>query len=147
MTATLPLTWLVLVGAGSPVVLLVVLGGASLINRPFPERWTGPLAAGSMTVSCAALSLAGLLLAQLDCPVVPMMVGMGVSPALEEQLSRALLLSRGDWLPLALERPTAAGLLALGAAALAARIFWPHRRASGTAQTPGRPTSPRQAQR
>jgi NAD(P)H-quinone oxidoreductase subunit 5 len=54
----MPLTWLVLVGAASPVVLLVVLGGASLINRPFPERWTGPLAAGSMTVSCAALSLA-----------------------------------------------------------------------------------------
>jgi hypothetical protein len=44
MTATMPLTWLVLVGAGSPMVLLAVLGGASLINRPFSERWTGPLA-------------------------------------------------------------------------------------------------------
>jgi NAD(P)H-quinone oxidoreductase subunit 5 len=66
MTAALPLTWLVLVGAGSPVALLVVLGGASLLNRPFPERWTGPLAAGSMTVACAALSLAFVVYGTAD---------------------------------------------------------------------------------
>ena len=61
MTASVPLTWLVLVGVGSPAVLLALLGGASLLNRPFPERWTGALAAGSMTVSCAALFLALLV--------------------------------------------------------------------------------------
>ena len=134
-----------------------IFATAGWLRRP---AWTGPFAtvwcAGlllwygwtpDLLGVCAALSLAGLLLAQLDCPVVPMMVGMGVSPALEEQLSRALLLSRGDWLPLALERPTAAGLLALGAVALAARMFWPHQRASGTAGTQGLPTSPQQAQR
>ena len=33
-----------------------VLGGASLLNRPLPERWTGSLAVGSMTIACAALS-------------------------------------------------------------------------------------------
>jgi NAD(P)H-quinone oxidoreductase subunit 5 len=51
----LPLASLVLVGVGSPVVLFGILGGASLLNRPLPERWTGVLAAGSMTVACAAL--------------------------------------------------------------------------------------------
>jgi NAD(P)H-quinone oxidoreductase subunit 5 len=58
MTATVPLTTLVLVGVGSPAVLFVVLGGASLFNRPLPERWTASLAGGSMTVACAALTVA-----------------------------------------------------------------------------------------
>jgi hypothetical protein len=40
MSLDLPLTWLVLVGVGSPAVLLALLGGASLLNRPLPERWT-----------------------------------------------------------------------------------------------------------
>ena len=58
MTANVPLAWLVLVGVGSPAVLLALLGGASLVNRPLPERWTGSLAGGSMTIACAALSVA-----------------------------------------------------------------------------------------
>jgi NAD(P)H-quinone oxidoreductase subunit 5 len=49
---------LVLVGVGSPLVLFVLLGCASLLNRPLPERWTGPIAAGSMLTSCAALFMA-----------------------------------------------------------------------------------------
>jgi NADH-quinone oxidoreductase subunit L len=49
------LAWLVLVGVGSPSVLLAVLGGASVVNRPPPERWTGRLAAAAMTIACAAL--------------------------------------------------------------------------------------------
>jgi NADH-quinone oxidoreductase subunit L len=60
MTATFSLTWLVLVGVGSPAFLLVLLGGASLVDRPLPERWTSAIASGSMIVACAALS-AGLL--------------------------------------------------------------------------------------
>jgi NAD(P)H-quinone oxidoreductase subunit 5 len=36
--------------------LLTLLGGASLVNRPLPERWTGGLAAGAMTIACAALT-------------------------------------------------------------------------------------------
>jgi NAD(P)H-quinone oxidoreductase subunit 5 len=55
MMPGVPLTTLVLVGVGAPAVLLAVLGGASLTNRPLPERWTGALAATSMTVACAAL--------------------------------------------------------------------------------------------
>jgi NADH-quinone oxidoreductase subunit L len=58
MTLSVPLTLLVLVGVGSPAVLLVLLGGTSLVDRRLPERWTGTLAGGSMMISCAALSMA-----------------------------------------------------------------------------------------
>ena len=58
MTATLPFTVLVLVGVGSPALLFAVLGVASLVNRPFPERWTGVLAGGSMALACTALVVA-----------------------------------------------------------------------------------------
>ena len=50
---SIPLTVLVLVGIGSPASLLVLLGVSSLFNRPLPERWTGPLTGGSMTLACA----------------------------------------------------------------------------------------------
>jgi NADH-quinone oxidoreductase subunit L len=58
MTPSLPLTSLVLIGVGSPAILLVLLGVASLVNRPLPERWTGSLAAASMTMACAAFLVA-----------------------------------------------------------------------------------------
>ena len=58
MTASIPLTTLVLVGIGSPTILFAVLGLASLINRALPESWTSTLASASMTISCAALSVA-----------------------------------------------------------------------------------------
>ncbi len=58
MMPSLSLTLLLLVGVGSPALLLALLGCASLLNRPLPERWTGRLAAGSMLTSCAALSAA-----------------------------------------------------------------------------------------
>jgi NAD(P)H-quinone oxidoreductase subunit 5 len=56
MTASLPLTLLVLVGVGAPLALFTLLGGASLLDRRLPERWTGALAGGSMLVACAALT-------------------------------------------------------------------------------------------
>lgn len=55
---TLPLASAVAIGVGSPAVLLVVLGGASLVDRPLPERWTAALAAGAMTLSFAMLLMA-----------------------------------------------------------------------------------------
>jgi NAD(P)H-quinone oxidoreductase subunit 5 len=58
---TLPLTTLVLVGVGVPAALFALLGGASLVNRQLPERWTGPLTAVSMSISCAALLMALVL--------------------------------------------------------------------------------------
>jgi NADH:ubiquinone oxidoreductase subunit 5 (subunit L)/multisubunit Na+/H+ antiporter MnhA subunit len=58
VTTSVPLTVLVLVGVGSPALLLALLGGASLVNRPLPERWTGLLAGSAMTLACAALLVA-----------------------------------------------------------------------------------------
>ena len=55
MTWNVPLTVLVLIGVGSPAFLFVLLGATSLFNRPLPERWTGPLAASFMTLSCTSL--------------------------------------------------------------------------------------------
>jgi NAD(P)H-quinone oxidoreductase subunit 5 len=61
MMPSVSLTFLVLVGVGSPALLLALLGCASLLNRPLPERWTGRIAAGSMMTACAALSMALVL--------------------------------------------------------------------------------------
>jgi NAD(P)H-quinone oxidoreductase subunit 5 len=58
MTPAPALAGMVLVGLGSPATLFAVLGGASLLGRPLPERWTAALAGGAMTLACAALSLA-----------------------------------------------------------------------------------------
>jgi NAD(P)H-quinone oxidoreductase subunit 5 len=58
MTPSVPLTVLVLVGVGSPAALFGLLGMASLINRPLPERWTALLAGASMAMACAATLLA-----------------------------------------------------------------------------------------
>src|SRR5262249_41617542 len=56
--SNVPFAWLVLVGVGAPAVLLALLGIASLVHRPLPERWTGPLAAGTMMTACAACAVA-----------------------------------------------------------------------------------------
>lgn len=58
MTPSIPLTVLVLVAVGSPALLFGLLGTASLVNRPIPERWTGWLAGTSMATACAASLLA-----------------------------------------------------------------------------------------
>jgi NADH-quinone oxidoreductase subunit L len=58
MMPNAPLAWSVLIGVGSPAGLLIVLGLASLVHRSLPERWTGLLAASSMTVACGALLVA-----------------------------------------------------------------------------------------
>ncbi len=50
--------WLVVVGVGSPALLFAILGGASLVNRPLSERWTGSLAVGAMLLAWAALTTA-----------------------------------------------------------------------------------------
>jgi NAD(P)H-quinone oxidoreductase subunit 5 len=68
---------LVLVGVGSPALFLALLGVASLISRPLPERWTGPIAGSAMAIACAALLMA---------LVVYGMAGTGTQ-----------LLSYGDW--------------------------------------------------
>lgn len=87
--------------------------------------WTGPVAAvwcgwllawygwtPNLLWICALLAVVGLMFVQVDCPVVPLLIGMVVSPMLEENLGRALMLSRGEWWPLVLHRPIVAGMLA-----------------------------------
>src|SRR5262252_2388859 len=58
MMPSFSLTFLLLVGVSSPALLLAVLGSASILNRPLPERWTGRIAAGAMMIACAALTAA-----------------------------------------------------------------------------------------
>src|SRR5438034_5889092 len=58
MISNVPFAWLVLIGVGSPAALFAMLGGASLVNRPLPERWTGRLAAGAMLLAWGALTSA-----------------------------------------------------------------------------------------
>src|SRR5262249_30070357 len=58
MIPSATLAGLVLAGVAAPALLLAVLGGASLVNRPLPERWTSVLAARAMAVSSAALAVA-----------------------------------------------------------------------------------------
>ncbi|HMR33344.1 MAG TPA: tripartite tricarboxylate transporter permease [Geminicoccaceae bacterium] len=53
----------------------------------------------------------GYLLHKLDCEPAPMLLGMLLGPMMEENLRRAMLLSRGDPMVF-LERPISAGLLA-----------------------------------
>jgi NADH-quinone oxidoreductase subunit L len=61
MMPDIPIQVMVLVGVGAPATLFALLGVASLVNHPLPERWTGPLAAGAMLTACAALSVALLV--------------------------------------------------------------------------------------
>jgi NAD(P)H-quinone oxidoreductase subunit 5 len=58
MTTSVPLALLVLVGAAAPALLLALLGVASLVNRPLPERWTSALAATAMMVAFVAFAIA-----------------------------------------------------------------------------------------
>jgi NAD(P)H-quinone oxidoreductase subunit 5 len=52
------LAGLVFVAVASPVALLAILSGASLVNRPLPERWTASLASAAMTIAFLALLIA-----------------------------------------------------------------------------------------
>jgi NADH-quinone oxidoreductase subunit L len=58
MMPSLSLALLVLVGVGSPALLLTLLGSASLLNRPLPERLTGRIAAASLLTAFTALTAA-----------------------------------------------------------------------------------------
>ena len=74
-----------------------------------PYRWLFPCiimfcAFGNYTINssivdvfvCAGIGVLGYVLAQLDCPPAPMVLGYVLGPQMEEYLRRALLLSEGD---------------------------------------------------
>jgi len=81
----------------------------------------------SFEIHVAALAcIFGCVLARLRLPVAPLLLGLVLGPAVEENFRRAMLLSRGDALVF-LTSPLSAGLLALGVAAVA-MAAWPRRR-------------------
>ncbi len=58
----------------------------------------------------AAFAVIGYLFYKLSCEPAPLLLGFILGPMMEENLRRALLLSRGDWTTFA-TRPLSAGLL------------------------------------
>ncbi|MBA3516301.1 MAG: tripartite tricarboxylate transporter permease [Rhizobiales bacterium] len=65
-----------------------------------------------------AFGLVGYVLMKLDCEPAPLLLGMLLGPMMEENLRRAMLLSRGDPV-IFIERPISAGLLLSACMALA----------------------------
>ncbi|MFN7153969.1 MAG: tripartite tricarboxylate transporter permease [Acidovorax sp.] len=95
---------------------------------PFAAAWCGGLMAWygltpELWGVCAVAAAAGLVFMQLGCAVVPLLVGMLASPLLEQNLRRALLLSRGEWAPGLLHRPIVAGLILAGVLVLVLRAY------------------------
>jgi putative tricarboxylic transport membrane protein len=58
----------------------------------------------------AAFAVVGYIFYKLSCEAAPLLLGFILGPMMEENLRRALLLSRGDWSTF-LSRPLSAGLL------------------------------------
>jgi putative tricarboxylic transport membrane protein len=71
----------------------------------------------------AAFGLLGYVLVKLDCEPAPMLLGFILGPMLEENMRRALIISRGDPTTF-ITRPLSASLLALAALALVV-VFMP----------------------
>ncbi|CAO3351418.1 tripartite tricarboxylate transporter permease [Azospirillum melinis] len=69
-------------------------------------------------VMMAGFGLFGYVLKKLDCEPAPLLLGFVLGPLLEENLSRAMLLSHGD-LGIFVSRPISAGLMAVAAGLLA----------------------------
>ena len=67
--------------------------------------------------------LIGYVFIKLDCEPAPLLLGFILGPMMEENLRRAMLLSRGDWTTF-LTRPLSAGLL-IGAALLIVVVMLP----------------------
>ncbi|MBC7719079.1 MAG: tripartite tricarboxylate transporter permease, partial [Chitinophagaceae bacterium] len=83
------------------IVLFCAIGVYSTNNNTF-DIWT-----------VGAFGVIGYLFAKLGCEPAPMLLGFILGPMMEENLRRALLLSRGDW-SVFVTRPLSAGLLFVG---------------------------------
>jgi len=71
----------------------------------------------------AFFGIVGYLFYKLGCEPAPLLLGYILGPMMEENLRRALLLSRGDWSTF-VTRPLSAGLL-LGALAMIVVVALP----------------------
>ena len=67
--------------------------------------------------------LAGALLATLDFPAAPILLGYVLGPMVEENFRRALLLSRGDMLVF-FQRPISSGFMAVSSLLILTQVFF-----------------------
>ncbi|WP_296801471.1 tripartite tricarboxylate transporter permease, partial [Variovorax sp.] len=91
---TIPYKWLF-----PSIVLFCAVGVYSENNNTF-DVWM-----------VAIFGIVGYLFLKLKCEPAPLLLGFILGPMMEENLRRALLLSRGDW-SVFVTRPLSAGLLA-----------------------------------
>ncbi len=94
---TIPYKWLF-----PSIVLFCAVGVYSENNNTF-DVWM-----------VAIFGIVGYLFLKLRCEPAPLLLGFILGPMMEENLRRALLLSRGDW-SVFVSRPLSAGLLAAAA--------------------------------
>jgi TctA family transporter len=94
---TIPYKWLF-----PSIVLFCAVGVYSENNNTF-DVWM-----------VAIFGIVGYLFLKLRCEPAPLLLGFILGPMMEENLRRALLLSRGDWSVFVM-RPLSAGLLAAAA--------------------------------
>ncbi|MBN8746553.1 Tripartite tricarboxylate transporter TctA family protein [Xylophilus ampelinus] len=97
---TIPYKWLF-----PAIVLFCAVGVYSENNNTF-DVWM-----------VAIFGIVGYAFLKLKCEPAPLLLGFILGPMMEENLRRALLLSRGDWSVL-VTRPISAGLLVVAAALL-----------------------------
>ncbi|KQP35512.1 tripartite tricarboxylate transporter permease [Pseudorhodoferax sp. Leaf274] len=97
---TIPYRWLF-----PAIVLFCAVGVYSENNNSF-EIWM-----------VAIFGIVGYLFHKLGCEPAPLLLGLILGPMMEENLRRALLLSRGDW-SVFVTRPLSASLLAIAAVLL-----------------------------
>jgi TctA family transporter len=76
---TVPYRWLF-----PSIILFCCIGNYSVTNNPFD------------VYLCAVIGVLGYVLAKLECEPAPLLLGYVLGPLLEENLRRALLISRGD---------------------------------------------------
>jgi TctA family transporter len=81
----------------------------------------------ALLITITVSGLVGYFLVKMDCEPAPLLLGFILGPMLEENLRRAMLLSRGS-LTIFVTHPISAGLLAVAVLALAA-VSLPHLRA------------------
>jgi TctA family transporter len=84
------------------IVVFCCIGTYTLNNNAFDVYMT------------AAFAVVGYLFYKLSCEPAPLLLGFILGPMMEENLRRALLLSRGDW-SVFVTRPLSAVLLAMAA--------------------------------
>lgn len=87
------------------IIVFISLGVYSVNNNTFD------------VLVVAAIGAMGYMLAVLKFEAAPLLLGFVLGPLMEENLRRAMLLSRGDMMTF-IERPISAGFLAFGAAIL-----------------------------